>query len=106
MEILCTILRYPFLVRDPISFLNAPLAPICTNYVGGARAIKTQLFGQSFSKSSFTLKRARFGPFFKNFDPFSKISKNQPPSHLEKIPRSAPALVSLRQLNFNEMKKE
>ena len=51
---LCTILRYPYLVTDPKSFLRAPLEPIYTNFEGGggARAEKAQFFGQSFPKSA------------------------------------------------------
>ena len=35
-----------FLVTDPKFFLNAPLARICTNIEGGARAEKTQFFSR------------------------------------------------------------
>ena len=48
---LCTILRYPYLLTDPKNFLKAPLAPIYTNFEGGARAEKTQFFGRHFPKS-------------------------------------------------------
>ena len=47
---LSTILRYPFLVMDPKNFLKALPAPIYTSFEGGARAEKTQFFGQNFSK--------------------------------------------------------
>ena len=33
-------------------FLKAPLAPIDTNFEGGARAEKTRFFGQKFLKSA------------------------------------------------------
>ena len=49
---LCTILRYPFLVRDRKIFLKAPSAPIYTNFEGGARAEKMRCFGQHFAKSA------------------------------------------------------
>ena len=45
---LCTILRYPFWETDPKIFLKAPLAPIYTNFQGGARAQKTRFFRQNF----------------------------------------------------------
>ena len=48
---LCTILRYQFLVTDPKKFVKGPLAPIYTNFEG-ARAEKTQFFGQIFPKSA------------------------------------------------------
>ena len=40
---LCTILRYPFLMTDPKIFLNAPLAPMYTNFEGES-APKTRNF--------------------------------------------------------------
>ena len=48
---LSTILRYPFLVTDPKNFLMVPLAPINTDFEGGARAEKTQFFWSKFSKN-------------------------------------------------------
>ena len=38
-------------VTDPKMFLQAPLAPICTNIDGGARADKRNFFGQNFQES-------------------------------------------------------
>ena len=49
---LCTFLGYLFWVTDHKFFLKAPLAPIYTNFEGGARAKKTQFFDQNFSKSA------------------------------------------------------
>ena len=59
-----------FLATDPKIFLKAPLAPIYTNFEGGARAKKTQFFGQNFPKSP---KNAFFGLFFQNFACGAKI---------------------------------
>ena len=42
---LCTVLRYPFLVADPKTFLKAP-----TSFEGGVRAEKTQFFWSKFFK--------------------------------------------------------
>ena len=41
-----------FWPTDPKNFLQAPSAPIFTNFEGGARAEKTQFFGQNFPKSA------------------------------------------------------
>ena len=41
-----------FWPTDPKIFLKAPLAPIFTNFEGGARAEKTQIFSQNFPKSA------------------------------------------------------
>ena len=68
---LCTILRYPNWVTDPKNVLKEPLAPIYTNFKGGARAKKTQFFWTKFSKkwlktpflacfSEFWLRRRKF----------------------------------------------
>ena len=46
----CTILRYQFLVTDPLNFLKAPPAPIYTNFKREARAEKTRSFGKQFEK--------------------------------------------------------
>ena len=40
----CTNLRYLFLVTDRKIFLRALLAPMCTNFEGGARAKKMRFF--------------------------------------------------------------
>ena len=75
---LCTILRYPFLLTDPKSFLKAPLAPIYTNFERGA------LFLAFLSKVC--LRRKKFGQnsvFFEN---------PSPPPPPREIPRSAPGL--------------
>ena len=39
-----------FWPTDPKIFLKAPWAPIYTNFEGGSRAGKTQVFGQNFPK--------------------------------------------------------
>ena len=61
---LCTIFKYQFLVKDPESFLKAPLAPLYMNFEGGARAEKTQFSGQIFQNSA---QKLLFWPFFQNF---------------------------------------
>ena len=60
---LCTISRYPFLARDPKIFLKAPLAPVYTNFEGGALAEKTQFFWLKLSKKC--LKTPLLACFFK-----------------------------------------
>ena len=67
-----TILRYPFLMMDPKMFLKAPWAPMYTNFEGGARAEKTQFFGQKFSKKC--LKTPFLACFFKILPAAQKIS--------------------------------
>ena len=74
----CTILRYPFLVTDHQIFLKAPLAPIYTNFEGGARAEKLD-FWTKFSKKC--LKTPLSACFFIR----STIENPPPPPPIEKI---------------------
>ena len=53
-----------FLETDPKNFTKAPLAPIYTNFEGGARAEKTRFFLSKFSNAS---KNAFLVLFFQNF---------------------------------------
>ena len=80
----CTILRYPILVTDHKFFLKTLLAPIYTNFKGGA-----QVFGQNFCKK--WLKT----PFLKIF--FWKSAN--PRDNL----KSAPELESKLFIRANEM---
>ena len=57
-------LRNPFLADRPSNFLKAPLAPMYTNFEGGARAEKNAIFWSKLSKKC--LKRL-FLDFFQNF---------------------------------------
>ena len=67
---LCTILRYPYLVTNRKIFLKAPLAPIYTNFEGGARAKKQRVFLVKILQK--VPKNAFFGLFF-NLLPYSQI---------------------------------
>ena len=66
---LCTVLRYPYLAMDPKIFLEAPRAPVYTNFEGGARAEKTRFYGRNFPKSA---QKRLFG-FFLNLNAAQKI---------------------------------
>ena len=66
---LCTIVKYPFLVTDPNNFLKAPLAPKYTNFEGGARAEKMQIFVNIFQK----LPKKAYLAFFKILPVAQKI---------------------------------
>ena len=59
---LCIILRYPYLVMDPKIFLKAPLAPLYTNFEGGAE--KVRFFVKYFHKVP---RNAFFSFFFSKF---------------------------------------
>ena len=64
LPILCTILRYPFLVTDLKIFLKAPSASIYINFEGGARAKKKRNFlviSACFFFSKLCLRRRNFG---------------------------------------------
>ena len=65
----CTVLRYPYLAMDPKIFLEAPRAPVYTNFEGGARAEKTRFYGRNFPKSA---QKRLFG-FFLNSNAAQKI---------------------------------
>ena len=67
-------LRYQFLVTDPKFFLKTPLAPIYTNFEGGAHAEKTH-FLFKFSKKC--LKTPFLGYFFKILPAVQKIWPKQ-----------------------------
>ena len=69
-SILCTILRYPFLVTDPISFLRASSAPIFTNFEGGGVPKKRDFLVKIFQKGP---KNAFFGLFFQNLPAAQKF---------------------------------
>ena len=50
---LCTILKYPYFVKDPEIFLKAASkSALYTNFEGGVLAEKTLFFGQNFPKSA------------------------------------------------------
>ena len=67
-----------FWPNDPKIFLKTPSAAIYTNFEVGARAEKTQLFGQNFPKSA--LKRL-FDCFFKFLPAAQKILPKKGPNH-------------------------
>ena len=104
----CTILRYPFLLKEPKYFLKAPSVPIYSNFEEGERAGKAQFFRQNFPKDA--PKNAFFGLFFfskcclrcRKFDiktgSFLKIRITPPPPR--ENPRSAPDPICVKGKNL------
>ena len=88
-------------MTDPKIFLKAPLAPTYTYFEGGARAEKTQFFGQNFQKRVSIVfsecSENQFGRPKKRLTKFLKFFENSHP--LRENLRSAPGIITT---NFSE----